>query len=1254
MGKNRLFVQVVIITAVLMTFCCSYVRAETWDDLNRKFMQLYKDGKFKEAEKVSSQSLRLAEQIYGKNHINTATSLNNLALIYKYQGRYSEAELLFKRALKIKEKAMGSNHKSVALVSNNLAGIYEIQGRFSEAENLYKKALEISIRELGKKHPIVAARLNNLAGLYCRQGNFTEAEKIYGESLDIAEKTLGAKHPFVARTLTDLAGLYYLQGNYSKAESLYNKALKILESSLGQEHPEVTVTLSNLAGLYFQQSRYTEAADLYTRVLAIRKKTLGSEHPDFAESLNNLAGVYSQQCRYSEAEPIYKWALKIREKIFGPEHPIVATTLCNLASSYEAQGNYLQAEELYNKALEIQKKILNPEHPDIANTLDYLAVLYESQGDYTGAEKLFKQAQELRRKALGENHPDFATSLDNMAGVFYHQGRYSESEPLYKNALSIREKTLGADHPLVAATLNNLSLLYYARGNYSEGEPLSKTALQIREKTLGKTHPDYATSLNNLADIYMAQKKYIQAEPLYKEALTIWKNALGEVHPDVASCLNNLAVLNDLTGNHSQAETYYKEALEIFRKSYGDDHPSVATGLNNLALLYKFQGRYSDAEPLYRKALGIREKVLGENHPFVSVSLNNLAGLLIAVGKRDEALSLMKKAMIIDDRLIRDVFKTSSEKQKFEFLDTVQGNYEAFLSLITGNLRDNSEALKCGLDAVLKRKGIVLDAVSRERLAIVNTSSSQVRELYEKSQNAASLLASLTISGPGKMKMDLYRKRLDELRTECSILEKQLVELNSEFSAKKTDQSVNSEMIANRLPSGSVLVEYVNICPVDFKAGDKDNKWGEPEYFAFILTSAKDKQEPDRTGLQLISLGKSSVINKAVQDYRQEMERARKLWENHILDEKESEKHLDEKGKIIYELVVNPVRKAVGTSKTNLYLAPDGDLNLIPFGVLKNRDNRYLIEDCNICYLSCGRDLMSFGEKITGKNETFVIADPDYDMSADNRMKIAKGLLPQNETLANKPQNNQVALRGSGDSSELSNTKWNRLPETLKEAEEIREIMKGKELKEFLGKSALEEIVKKVDSPRRLHIATHGFFLKDREQKSFVNAEMKDRNLINPGGSMKNPSSETINPLLRSGLILAGANLLGKEKIPDGCDDGILTSLEISGMNLSKTDLVVLSACETGVGQTHSGEGVFGLRRAFQLAGARTVIMSLWSVPDEQTRELMVDYYKRINEGENKGQALQKAQLERIKVLREKSGTAHPFFWGAFISVGEP
>ena len=319
------------------------------------------------------------------------------------RARYAEAEPLYCRSLTIDEKAFGPNHPEVATSLKNLAMLYKAQGRYAEAEPLHRRDLAICEKALGPDHPDVAVSLNNLAGLYKTQGKYAEAEPLYNRSLTIYEKASGPDHPLVATSLNNLALLYKAQGKYAEAEPLYRRSLAIREKAWGPDHPNVATGLNNLAEFYRVQNKYAEAEPLFRRSLAIWEKASGPDHPLVATSLNNLALLYKAQGKYAEAEPLHRRDLAICEKALGPDHPDVAISLNNLALLYKAQGKYAEAEPLHRRDLAISEKALGPDHPDVATALENLAVLLTETNRAAEARALNARAKKIRAKHAQQN-----------------------------------------------------------------------------------------------------------------------------------------------------------------------------------------------------------------------------------------------------------------------------------------------------------------------------------------------------------------------------------------------------------------------------------------------------------------------------------------------------------------------------------------------------------------------------------------------------------------------------------------------------------------------------------------------------------------------------------------------------------------------------------------------------------------------------------------------------------------------------------
>ncbi|MEG5001856.1 tetratricopeptide repeat protein [Microcoleus sp. B4-D4] len=316
-----------------------------------------------EAEKWFKACLQMTEQRCGADHPGTATSLNNLAELYRAMGRYLEAEPLYVRSLFIWEQQLGADHPQTAMSLNNLAGMYYAIGRYAEAEPLFVRSLSIYEHQLGADHPHTAQSLNNLAELYSAMRRYSEAEPLLVRSLAITEQQLGAEHPHTAMSLNNLATLYYATGRYAEAEPLLVRSLAIWEQQLGADHPHTAQSLNNLAELYRAMRRYSEAEPLLVRALSIYEQQLGADHPDTAMSLNSLAGLYKSMGRYADAEPFYVRSLAITEQQLGADHPDTAMSLNNLANLYHAMGRYPEAEPFFLGALEILFNRLGENHP---------------------------------------------------------------------------------------------------------------------------------------------------------------------------------------------------------------------------------------------------------------------------------------------------------------------------------------------------------------------------------------------------------------------------------------------------------------------------------------------------------------------------------------------------------------------------------------------------------------------------------------------------------------------------------------------------------------------------------------------------------------------------------------------------------------------------------------------------------------------------------------------------------------------------
>ncbi|GCE60930.1 photosystem I assembly protein Ycf3 [Microcystis aeruginosa NIES-4285] len=749
-----------------------------------------------------------------------------------------------------------------------------------------------------------------------------------------------------------------------------------------------------------------------------------------------------------------------------------------------------------------------------------------------------------------------------------------------------------------------MAVFYQSQGRYSEAEPLYKQALAIRKQQLGDNHPDTATSLNNLAVFYQSQGRYSEAEPLYKQALAIRKQQLGDNHPLTATSLDNLASLYESQGRYSEAEPLYHRSLAIIKQQLGDNHPDTAISLNNLAALYKSQGRYSEADPLFKQALAIHKQQLGDNHPATATSLNNLAGLYWSQDDIPQAINYLTQGLAVEEYNLSENLYMGDDKQKQDYMATVSWRTDGVISLNLQAAPNNPEVTRLALKTILERKGRILD-VSTNSLQILRqrTDDPESQQLLTQLIEVRTQLSNLTFKKPDDFPSpEIYRQQLNEVTAKAKEIEGKIGVRSAEF--RSLSQPITLEGIQKLIPANAALVEIVRYQPFNPKAPE-NQRFGIPRYAVYILYPNGDIKAKD--------LGEAKPIEDKLIYFRNnlaDVDKVTGIPQTPIPQLKESARQLD-------ETLMQPIRQLLGNTKTIL-LSPDAALNLIPFEALVDENNQYLVENYHITYLTSGRDLLRLKDKFASQQSPLIVADPFYGKAGE---KVA----------LTRSAGEKVALTRSIDLSEFT---FPGLPGTEQEAKAIKNILPQSTV--LTGSQATENAVKQVKKPNILHIATHGFFKPE--------SNLSERNPGERNSPLQGERNVVENPLLRSGLVLAGVTI-GQS----AGDDGVLTALETTNLNLVGTKLVVLSACDTGKGDIKIGQGVYGLRRALVIAGSESQLISLWKVSDDATKDLMVAYYERLQKGEGRSEALRQIQLGMLKGEKQK----HPFYWASFIPSGD-
>ncbi|MBO0720824.1 MAG: tetratricopeptide repeat protein [Blastocatellia bacterium] len=929
------------------------------------------------------------------------------------------------------------------------------------------------------------------------------------------------------------------------------------------------------------------------RLLERRPATEDERALDEARRLMREFYTLFQAGKYDEAQPIIERSLAIREKRLGPEHRDVAISLFNLASLNSRLGNYEQAEPIFRRALAILER--EPEKPLLAFLLENLATLHAEKGDFAQAEALYRRALGILEKALGPEHSDVGISLNSLATIYLRRGDNEKAEPLLRRALAIMEKAFEPENRMIALPLNNLALIYKGRGDYERAEPLYQRSLAIKEKALGPDHFEVSISLNNLANLYQNMGDYARAEPLLERAIAIVQRVRPD-NPYLGRYLTNLATIYTLRDDYAKAEPLFERALAIKEKVLGPENPDLGPTLDNLGFLNYKRGDYAKAEALYLRALAVLEKSLRPDHPTIASVLSDLAEVSAAKGDFRQVSSYLSRAIAVDERNLALNLASGSEREKLAYLSLFSDRTDFTIWFQSQAVPADPEALDLAFTTLLRRKARGLDAMTDTIANLRRHATPEDKILFDKLSEARSQLPALIFDESNSAKS--AGEEIKGLAGEVENLEEKLSARSAEFRVET--QPVTIAAVQATLPVAGALVEYALYTPQEPRTG----KSLPQRYIAYLLTAR------GRPGW--VDLGEAAPIDRAVDKWRQALRGNR-------VDAKRLAREVD-------ELVMRPVRSSLQTGPgeiRQLLIAPDGALNLIPFAAMVNEDNHYLIERYTISYLTCGRDLLRLQNTPPSRSAPLVVADPIFGRVAYANVRGAQRFVSSSMRSHGKNEPGQMIFRP--------------LPGTKGEALAIKALLP--EASVLLQGAATEEALKQVRAPRILHIATHGFF---RGDQSTANEGKESLRLSGPQLSRRIAQIEE--PLLRSGLALAGANR-GK----DGDNDGVLTALEVAGLDLWGTKLVVLSACDTGLGELRKDEGVQGLRRALVLAGSESQVMSLWPVTDEGAREFMTEYYKALQRGEGRGEGLRQVQLRMLHSKERR----HPFYWAAFIQSGE-
>lgn len=1013
--------------------------------------------------------------------------------------------------------------------------------------------------------------------------------------------------------------------------------------------------------------RYAEAATAARALIASAEQSHGPDSFEVGCALIDLVESLNRAGKGSDPETtdLGRRAVAILETSAGPGETL-ARSMRNLAMTREYSGDLAASRQILERALSMGEEALGSEHADVGRTHANLGWTLYLLAEYDPARSHLERAREILEKALGPEDLNLAGALNNLANLCWRTGRYEEARSFHERALAIREKKLPPDHPLVARSVENLAIVLQQMGEYAAARPLYERALGIRERSLGLEHPDVANNMQNYAALLTRLGDAEGARRLYERALPILEKAYGPERREVALALSNLAgALSDL-GACQEALERAKRSIAIFEKSMGPDHPDSADGWNALGSARRCSEDTDGAIAAYERMLEILEKKHGPDHPKNALVLKRLSDLQVIRGDADRALALSERALAISrqslgpdhpeiarllariaeigwirgdpggalsharqaaDLTLDHVRQTLSSLPERQALLLIQSRAHPEVILFSGLLAHGSDQpgwMDAAWDWTLKRRGIVLEELAARHRAAEAGSSEESRAAWERLSRAREAMASLWVRASRRTDKDLI-EALAGAREEKERAEADLARVSARFRRVLEIRAVSRAEVQSHLPERSAVAEIVRVEIRPPRAAR-----GEPHDVALILRSDG--------GTVSLDLGLSSAVDASVAAWRQALDETAS-WIDGADGARRINRRLNGPGSRLREIVWDPIAGAAGDVDT-IFLVPDGALHGVDLKALPAPAGGYLVERRPaVHHLGSARDLVRLSEAGSRKNGhgALVLGAPDFDAASTARL----ARLPQGPA--------GTAYRGKPSSCRsLWETRWSPLPRSAREARRVDHLVAADGPVVLLTGAAASEERFKREAPGKslLHLATHGFFLQEQCASSPAKSESRA-----PAAATASGEAASENPLLQSGLVLAGANHL--PEADERGEDGILTAEELAALDLSGVDLAVLSACDTGRGAVELGEGVFGLRRAIELAEVRSVVMSLWRVPDRQALDWMTTFYGKRARGRPLLAAAQEASLASLKALRDQDRPTHPYLWAGFITAGD-
>lgn len=1233
----------------------------------------------------------LRERLLGPGNKDTLDSLASLSHSLRVLGKLDRAEECARRALKGLSRTLGLEHSQSIWALNELANILKQQRRYKEAEELLREELALEIKIHGPRSADVAYVLDSLGTILRFQRQWEKSEQNYREALEIYEQVEPQPAKATAIVLDNLGSLHLDMGRYPAAEAWYLRANELRRKLLPGDQGGKSDGLHMLGDAQWYLGHYEDSVASLKQALALRRRVYGPQHPDTAASLSSLARSLVSADRTGEALECANEAVSILTglKMDSP-NSLAAAKLCRadvylrLMRTQEAEEDLLAAEHSLHS---------NRSNSDIlAMAWYHLARLYRDLDRYDDAEFFAEKAQRFWESTRGPSYPSLALTLEILAKIASQNNRPDEAEKYRLRRLDIYRRTKGPKHPDVALALLTLANHYRALGRDAQSDAALQEATSILDLTAPDVSGTSAQALTAAGRLFGDMGLLNRALPYYEKAVQVARALYQkDSHYPLHSSLLNLASTLKTTGDLSRSRLLMEEAVQLASSTLGEDHASTLTARENLALLLYSQGLKGDAIRIQRDVLARRIATVGESSSGVSTSRSNLAVLMedsdpLAVEKlyRDaltyfhselpgatgnianisfnlafnlvrqkrfaEALPFFQTAADFTVQFRQRNFAFATEAEQIKGSATVTTSAYLALSLATRNLPDSPEARWQAFNLVLSAKGSVLEAQLQRHQSAAERSTPAMRELSAKRQSLLGVLRKLEMTKVPAKDAQSHQQKINAMRAELTELAQTFARASAQLTSPPSDNASTGPggiiaTLGGHLHADEALVEFIKHPVLHLEARQDQMVSGGEQYTAFICRPGMPGHSPE---VAMVQLGPADKLDAAVAAWRRSMATTltaaptfQTAYENASVELK----------RVLWE----PVAQHLGSAQ-KIFIAPDSTLSFVSFSALPGtKSGKFLLDDLDIAYVGTGRDLLRSSSDSGGT--AVVLGAPDFG--------------------------NVAPLDKSHDSQAGNLPIFEALPHAAEEVKRVAEALQPQfGVEKLEGLQATEGALRAIVRPAILHLATHGFYAGDNDMNAILDQMATTRGV---GGVMSVPAAAPVctdsdgstthsppsplselgiaasdwwrrmavsGPMRRSGIALAGANFTVVDQHDFGDDDGLLTAEEVYNLDLRGTRLVTLSACDTGLGQTLGAEGVFGLRRAFQVAGAENLVLSLWRVEDAATSAIMTSMYTSLGRQYQPAAALNQAQREWVAAKRSAGEYPHPIFWAPFVSSG--